>query len=356
MRPTILFRFDATSTIGYGHAIRCFSLSEEFSARGYKPHFAAKPETHQLLVKMGVQPDHIHAVESETGSSGDATETAAIAARVNTRWIVIDGYGLSGRFQRALRALSGCYLLVLDDEVIDSFDANIILNQNLGAESRSRYESQKETKLLLGAPYTLFRRDFHHEKPRTPRVKADKVTLMFGGADTPNITASMLAALSRSRALDDRYVRVIIGDAYQHRDSLQAIQVSNLCKCEIVSYTPAIVEHYRWSDVVVSAAGSAAWELALLGIPMALVSSADNQIPVAESLAERGAAIYLGDIKDFDWEKAAQKVIQLLNELELRRKLHSNCRELFDCRGAQRVVDEIEKYTQEGACYEPTRY
>lgn len=347
-RPTILFRFDASAAIGFGHAIRCFALSEELSARLYDPHFLVYPDTKAPLETLGIPSSRIHMLEPSYSGIGDARELARFAQHLDAQWIVLDGYEFDLRYQSELRAGTRAKVLALDDGVLDSFDADIILNQNLDAEHHSQYLNASSSKLLLGSRYLLVRQAFRHANPIQVRSEASNVLLMFGGADTHNITAQMLSVLAKTGCLNNRSVRVILGGAYRHRDSLDAITIPSSCNLEIVPFTNRIIDHYQWSDVVFSAAGSTAWELALQRLPMALITAADNQIQVATALARKQAAIYLGDIRSHPVDEFMGRALELLSDLPLRQALHTRCAELCDCAGPRRVVDAMEEITKLG--------
>jgi len=344
MSHNIIFRCDASNTIGFGHAIRSFALSEEFSARGYSPHFVVTPPTVELLASLGANRDVIHSIDAAPGSHEDLSATARIARELNATWFILDGYNFLKDYQSKLRELTqSAKLLVFDDGVINGFDCHIVLNQNLRAENSNSYKVPAETTLLLGSAYTIFRKSFRDAPPYSLRQLARNISITFGGADTHNLTATMLAGLVRSGELSNYSIRVIIGAAYIHHSSLEAIRELASHNIEIVPFTNEIIEHFMWSDLVIAAAGSVAWELALLRVPMALVVTADNQQAVAKPLAISGAALILGDVQSFDPDKAAKQVVNLMGNYSLRRQLSVSCGDLIDCHGAKRVVDVVER-------------
>jgi hypothetical protein len=56
-----------------------------------------------------------------------------------------------------------------------------------------------------------------------------------------------------------------------------------------------VAPRFAASDLAISAAGSTAWEMCCLGLPMVLMPIAENQSDVAASLARRGVAIRAAD-------------------------------------------------------------
>lgn len=343
MSHTILFRCDASDTIGFGHVIRSCALAEECSARGYSPHFLTTPATVSLLRVLGSHPDTIHAVDVVPGTAEDISATSGLARELHPTWIVLDGYSFTRSYQSKVRELTHrSKILVLDDGVIDGFDCDILLNQNLGSESSSRYTEIRETNLLLGSTYTLFRKSFREASPYTVRSTARNITLTFGGADTHNLTAAVLGGMMRIGAFAGHSIRVVLGGAYRQKESLGTIPGVDQHNVELVPFSTGIIEHFLWSDLVVAAAGSVAWELALLRVPMALVLAADNQQAVTEPLGARGAALLLGDFRSFDPDKAAVQISNIMNDYSARSLLSARCSELIDCHGAHRVVDAME--------------
>jgi spore coat polysaccharide biosynthesis predicted glycosyltransferase SpsG len=58
--------------------------------------------------------------------------------------------------------------------------------------------------------------------------------------------------------------------------------------------------HMVACDAAFGAPGSATWERACIGLPMALVATAENQVPLLEQLGKAGFAAYLGRASELD--------------------------------------------------------
>jgi spore coat polysaccharide biosynthesis predicted glycosyltransferase SpsG len=92
------------------------------------------------------------------------------------------------------------------------------------------------------------------------------------------------------------------------------------------------------ADLVVTAAGSAVWELLYLGVPAALTWVAANQLIGYEALVGRGIAAGAGPAPD----AAATKVLAgLLADPEAREEYGRRGRGLVDGRGRERVADAL---------------
>ena len=74
-------------------------------------------------------------------------------------WVVLDGYQFTLEDQRAIRQ-AGCRLLLIDDcNHLPEYECDILLNQNVTAESLD-YHINPDAQLLLGPQFALLRREF----------------------------------------------------------------------------------------------------------------------------------------------------------------------------------------------------
>jgi RimJ/RimL family protein N-acetyltransferase len=102
-----------------------------------------------------------------------------------------------------------------------------------------------------------------------------------------------------------------------------------------------------WADLAVCGAGSILWEAALLGLPSVALTMADNQRPIARSLAERGAAISLGIARQVTAAELASAIAQVSRDAPMRRAMSQAGRRAIDGHGARRVVREIRRLAVE---------
>jgi RimJ/RimL family protein N-acetyltransferase len=118
---------------------------------------------------------------------------------------------------------------------------------------------------------------------------------------------------------------------------------------DLVAPQPDLTDLMLASDLTVSAAGTAVWELCCLGVPAALVCVADNQRAGYERVLARGAAVGLGDAeRGLDPDSAATTLRDVLDDTALRRSLAAAGRRLVDGRGAWRLVGAWEQLAATG--------
>jgi UDP-2,4-diacetamido-2,4,6-trideoxy-beta-L-altropyranose hydrolase len=253
-------------------------------------------------------------------------------------WVVLDGYHFDPSFQRALKE-EGFRLLVIDDTAhLPHYAADIILNQNFGAEALA-YQCESDTRLLLGTRYTLLRSEFKQwsgwKREFPSRIRNILVTM--GAADPDNATCFVLKAL-KSLGLPDAQVKVLAGPAFSHSEELSLISRNDPEAFEIVRNPSNMPDLMAWADVAITAGGSTLWELAFMRLPAAVVILADNQEQGAKALADAGAVYILGKPHDPEFATRLGDFLHNSHRLE---ELALISGTLVDGYGAKRVIEAM---------------
>jgi UDP-2,4-diacetamido-2,4,6-trideoxy-beta-L-altropyranose hydrolase len=333
----LLLRADASPRIGTGHVMRCLALAQAWQDAGGRASFASDdlpPALRDRVVAEG------YAVEpaAAPGTSEDAARTAALAKGLRAEWVVLDGYRFGGDFQQALKEADRRVLVVDDFGHAGRYPADLVLNQNLGADERLYAQRGRDTRLLLGPRFALLRREFTRPgwQRQTPGV-ARKVLVTLGGADPDNATGSVIAALSGVK-IEGLEAIVVVGPANPHRAALEAAARESPARIEVradVSDMPALM---RWADVAVAAGGSTSWERARFGLPALVLVLADNQEPVAAALGAGGLGWDLGWHHQVGQAELTDALERLLRDRAARETMARRGPELVDGRGAERVT------------------
>lgn len=301
--PHLAIRADGGRTMGVGHLARCLALTQAWNYRG----------GHTTLISE--DPPRIW-VDRFLAEGATWMEPAPGWEGIGD-WMVLDGYHLGDA--QALVGKAGSHLLVIDDRGhTGSADADIVLDQNLGAVRDDYPVRLATTDFLLGPRYALLRREFHtrpdREAPVAPRARRLLVTL--GGAPSQhNINAlSDVLAQPEMRGFEIEYLDGTVNDVAQA-----------MAAC----------------DLALSTSGSTCWELCCMGVPSVFVQTADNQVPLARAMSAAGAALDAGFLR----ERRASEVAGLLRDLasdpDRRRSMANVARRLVDGRGAGRVAARL---------------
>lgn len=292
----LLIRADGDQQIGTGHVMRCLALGQAWRMHiGGPVVFAVATEAPALVARLHAEGVHVVQLSAYPGSREDATQTAALARRWNVTWVIIDGYHFDAEYQRILKAADVQLLAIDDHGHAAHYYADVILNQNLHAPGQLYVNRQPYTRLLLGSRYLLLRHEFvqHGPPARTTTVLARRVLVTMGGSDPGNTTTRVIQALRHSHD-GELAATVVIGGSNPYTPHIQALLHDSPNCIKLKHDVTDLSEEMRTADVAISAAGSTAWELAYMGLPSLLLVVAENQHPIAASLAQAGAAINLG--------------------------------------------------------------
>ncbi len=338
----MIVRADGGTRMGAGHIMRCLALALEWQAMGGKALFVSHCDSDAL--KARVRDAGIELI-GPAASYPDALDLALMQSLARDLapadpWVILDGYHFDTPFQRALKDI-GFRLLVIDDTAHQpGYAADILLNQNFGAEALA-YDCETDTRLLLGTRYTLLRPEFEQwlgwKREFPSRVR--NILLTMGAADPDNATCCVLGAL-KSLELSDAQVKVLAGPAFSHSEELSLLSRNDPEAFEIVRNPINVSDLMAWAHVAITAGGSTLWELAFMKLPAAVVILADNQEPGAKALADAGALCVLGKAHDPEISARLGDFLRITDRLKEFARISGT---LVDGYGAKRVIEAIEQ-------------
>ena len=140
------FRTQGGPGIGWGHVIRCNALACALAQRGWKVSFELDRSDRTLRRRLGGEFRLLRRAPREA------------------RWVVFDSYDLHVADQREIRE-RGHLLLCIDDLENRPIEAEVVLNQNMGAREAA-YRRASARRLLLGPRYALLRAPFVRALPK----------------------------------------------------------------------------------------------------------------------------------------------------------------------------------------------
>lgn len=338
MVPSLLLRADASAAIGLGHAMRLLALAQAYRDMGGAVHWAFCELPGSVQHRLSAEGITLHRFDAPPASLEDAQATARIAKAIAAPWVVIDGYQFTPSYRRTLKA-AGVFLVALDDLGRQPlFDADIVVNHNIYAETLA-YRVNPGTRLLLGPRYVLLRREFRSlratSRPVTSPVR--RILLTLGGSDPSNTTALALQAL-KTMPLSDTTIDVVIGGANPHRNTLEQFAEQAQHKIRLHYNVQDMPSLMATADLALCAAGTTALELAFAGVPAILCATADNQEAALRAFQEQGAALSIGLAESLTVDTIRTALLQLIHDEVLRHTLSSRARALVDGEGAGRVL------------------
>jgi spore coat polysaccharide biosynthesis predicted glycosyltransferase SpsG len=330
----VVLRCDASRQRGAGHLMRCIGLAEALRHQGldvlFLSNIASSPLGHDQFAARSLQ-----CMPAPT--EGDALvrrlrEVGAAAA-------VIDSYDIAPDVYTAVRRVMPVVALV--DAPAPSLDADLLVNQNLGAVTAM--SQPHRGRVLAGVRYALVRDEVAALRPRLApsREPVKRVLVVVGGTDVQQATPSAVrAVLDTGRPL---HVDVMSGspDVRRALAAQERRQGQTLAVHPVGPSLPALA---RRSQLAVTATGTTVWELACLATPMALVTAAANQMPSYDRLVAEEVAIGLGPAADLaeHMSSARTALDQLIEDAPRRARMAAAGHSLVDGDGAARVARAVE--------------
>jgi UDP-2,4-diacetamido-2,4,6-trideoxy-beta-L-altropyranose hydrolase len=357
MSRKAVFRVDASLAIGTGHVYRCMALANALRDSGWHIIFLCRAMTGNLIDKIRYNgfkvvrlPDDPLLLDCPLDAwppyavSLDKQMCQAIIRDLKPDLVVVDHYALQSGWE-TVTIPSICRTVVISDLFTFAHAADILINQNLGAEANAYTGLVSDNcHLLLGQEYAMLRPNFSilraaalARRSAFPRHSTLRLLLSLGGVDATNVTGWALQAMQAGGIFERWTVDVVLGGGAPHREKV-AVQVSDINQTTTLHVdTRQMAEIMARSDVAVGAAGSTSWERCCLGLPTVMLVLAENQRLTADALQSASAATLVepGDTTAF---------LAALEDLECasRRVAMSNaCSVLCDGAGISRVLVAI---------------
>lgn len=331
----ILLRADANALQGTGHVMRCLTLGEALARRGH---------TVELMTRTsGV--DWLDTVVADAGLTLHACEPDALdvqrIAPAGFDWVVVDSYRID---PLAVSVLSQRVptLAVVDGDT-RGIEATLFLDQNLGAESLD-WPTAAKGRVLAGSTFALVRSAvLAHRRTDAWRIRGElpHVVAFMGGSDPLAITLGVSRVLA---GLGDHLTFTVVAPTGLVSDVSAILRDSPFAV--VMGPTTDLPSVLAAADIVVSAAGTSAWDVCSMGIPSVLVGVVDNQKRSVEQAALQGVAWTLdttpGSGRTLD--DLGPLVAELLVNEPARRTIAEACAAAFDGVGPDRVAQAMEEW------------
>ncbi|GAB3357398.1 GNAT family N-acetyltransferase [Modestobacter lapidis] len=297
MAPLALLRCDAVPATGVGHLVRCLAVAEAAAAAGWRVLLVGEvsaPLAVQLVAAAGLS---VH-----PAGTGPLDE---LAAGLGARVVHLDHYAVAGP-PPGDPAAGDLLVSSVQDGRHGRRDAHVVVDASSLAEVTAAVVPAARVR-LTGPRQALLREQVRHAaaRRRADRAASSRVLVVAGGTDAAGIVPR-LAAIA-VEAVADPSVEILVLDP--------AATGTSRTPGGVVRRPPGadLVELAAGSRLVITASGTTTSELAVLGVPMAVVRAVDNQEETYSRLVSAGAALGLGSAADLDRDR--DRLVQSLRGL-----------------------------------------
>lgn len=340
IRMKIVFRVDASKEIGIGHLMRCLALSEEFRKRGHDCHFLSKTSNPDVIQRIKKYHVSFCSILSTATIQQDRDALISYAQDNEIDWVITDHYTIDPSYVKEIK-FQGFHVLSIDDTAQMHYYADIVVNQNIGAE-KLIFSVEPYTTLLLGPSYTMLRDELRVREKKKNHRTVKKLLITLGGTDPDNFLLRIIQYLEG--VATNLKLIVVIGPFNPYLAALQAYIEKTDASIDLVQSPENMADLYIKSNLAISAGGSSCYELAYFGIPNLIIAVADNQLAIAHELDRQRIGIYLGKKNEIQQEYLRDKVKELMENQSLRKHMSKNGRMLVDGKGKERIVDYMERF------------
>ncbi|MER7558196.1 spore coat protein [Nocardioides sp. NPDC126508] len=326
---------DAGPDVGIGHVMRCLALGEELVARGARVVMVAD------LDRVPWAAEQVRRRGMEIAAPGP-DDVRDVLTRLRPTSVVVDSYLLPASVYADLR--ERWPLLALTDGDPRGRAADLYLDQNLGAET-SAWDLPDGSRHLGGLAYAQQRRDIVRQRPGAPKAAADehtplRVLAFFGGTDAFGVAPRVVRLVARTGIAVEL---TVIAAAPELAEEIAGIAPAPGQVVHVIGPTDTLAELVADADVVLSAAGTSAWELFCLGAAVGFVCVADNQQEAYARMDRDELAVGIATLAelDDDPEGTVGRMRRLLGDVRLRERLRTACWSTVDGHGSARVADAL---------------
>jgi len=333
-RARLLFRANASHTLGFGHVARVCALVEEAETQGF-----------EAIAMFDGDLAAIRTWASARKLAADVREwapTSVVNAVDHPRvcGLVIDGPELARSLIPELPAQ--LHTVILDDVGEVQLAVSTVVNHNLHApELAASYPNAQRR--LLGRRYLMLRREIRrHSRGACQPMRATRLRLVitFGGSDPSNATARTVRLLPAARPLD---IVVIAGPGFRDDDGLRAAaaiatRAGHTVDVQRAPDDPGAL--FVSADAAICSAGGTLGELAFLGCPALAYAIVRDQIASARHQVHEGLIAGGRSWIDTDDDTLRQDIHSFVGDDTGRAAVRKLALATADSDGARRIIEE----------------
>lgn len=351
----LLFRFDASSSIGLGHAFRCCALIEyldnNISSYAIQCIVITKLLPEFLKEKVDNLGAQIEMIEESLTLADEITIISAIVKKYSSPVLVLDGYQFNQYYRQQLEKINldkhndnQLKVVVFDDtNELRGLYCAMVINALSDADQLGYENSAPKAKLLLGLSFSIIRQEFL-SKNSSPYPERKLLLINFGGSDIGSLTLPVIKGVAKKMADNQLDVSagnivVITGGGCENiekiQDFCQKMNFRHIHQCNTMA------DLLNQTRLAICAPGAIVYELAYCQVPSVFLTIADNQLLSAKAHQKAGWGIVFDGRCNTGVEHALTQSAALWQDQAQLQNMSSIAGELVDGKGVVRIVDTL---------------
>ncbi|GAB5385017.1 MAG: UDP-2,4-diacetamido-2,4,6-trideoxy-beta-L-altropyranose hydrolase [Aliiglaciecola sp.] len=353
----ILFRVDASETVGMGHLMRCLALAQSLESSNVRTHFVVNSETLALCKHRQDWVGKLYALPLFDHINGELNWLKSFCANHPIDGLVIDGYTFSEHYRENFQTLNLPVICFDDMNNSGKLFADLVINGAQEAHKLNYNETAPEAILCIGERYRVLRKEFSNSQSK-PFTERTELMVTMGGSDPAMLTLPVLKALEKQDFTGS--VNLVTGAANSEVASIAEYVKTSRLNITHHHDCQSMAALMKQSRLTISAAGGSQFELLACCCPSVLVVVADNQLSATCTAEQQGWCKTI-DMRSFNQGSAEERTerlhaIQNLVQLAVGLwdqpdklvKMHQHACAYANTHGAERVVENIQELLSRG--------
>ena len=357
----IVFRADASSTIGGGHIYRCLTLAHAIK-RQIAEQKSSQTTEQNIIFVCHLSQGHMVAMIETQGFDVLTVEQPLSAAEMRKTliklqqhhiidWLIIDHYQINVHYEKQLKPLVK-NLMVIDDLANRAHHCDLLFDQSLNRHP-SDYQpwlTNNECGIICGSQFALLREEFSQLKPMAKLMRQNfrvinKVLIAISATDPENISGQIIEKLAKlpigCTSKNWQYTLIITSKAKHLEHLKNQIGRSPLTielKLDVDNMAEQILKH----DIAIAAAGGSMLERCAMGLPSIIIGVVDNQNHIIQALKNANVALAIMDKSELT-DKLNDTMIELQNiEPQKYKAIAENAFKLCQGHGADYLAGQLQ--------------
>ncbi|MFT4940871.1 MAG: UDP-2,4-diacetamido-2,4,6-trideoxy-beta-L-altropyranose hydrolase [Paraglaciecola sp.] len=334
----VLFRVDASPTIGMGHLMRCLALAQTLEKSAVQTFFAVSESALSLCKNRDDWVGEILVVPKDIEFSEEALWLDSVISEHKIDALVLDGYQFTKSYRQSLLSFPCCKILFDDNNNSGSLHCDLVINGAENAPLLGYQHSAPNALYCLGSHYRILRQEFIDTAANNWENR-HLLTICMGGSDPKKLTLPLLEALHKEDF--KAQICVITGGAYQELSKLKSFIAKSHMSLEHIHNCQNMADIFRQSRFVVSAAGGSQFELLACQTPGLLLVVADNQLNATQQASQQGWCAMVDAREMLDFDLLGKQIHEQWHDEEKLKSMYLEAKQYKDVEGSQRVVEAI---------------